>query len=65
VVEHTPVARTDTGVTRAETVKRSIKFLAKLDEDNGFGKPQFDEDGHLRPQFRQSGFVVKGEAAMR
>ena len=65
MVEQTSLARTDTGAARGEAVKSSIKFLAKLDEDNGFGKPQFDEDGHLIPTFRQGGFVVQGEAAMR
>lgn len=65
MVEHTALAGSNTGVPRAEAVNRSIKFLAKLDEDNGFGKPRFDDDGYLIPQYRQGGFVVKGEAAMR
>jgi hypothetical protein len=55
----------DTTVARADAVKRSIKFLAKLDKDNGYGKPSFDDKGHLIPQFRMGGFVVRGEAAMR
>lgn len=59
------MARTDTGTARGDAVKRSIRFLAKLDENNGFGKPQFDEDGHSIPTFRQGGFVVQGESAMR
>ncbi len=46
-------------------MKRSIRFLAKLDEDNKFSKAQFDEDRHLIPNFRQGGFAVEGEAAMR
>jgi hypothetical protein len=36
-----------------------------LDEDTGFGKQKLDGNGHLVPQFRQGGFVVQGEAAIR
>jgi hypothetical protein len=65
MVERAELKRTDTGAARANAVERSIKFLAKLDEDNGFGKPKVDGNGHLVPQFRQGGFVVQGEAAIR